>query len=136
MTLEEKNRIAEMRRAGIGYKKIAQELGASENTIKTFCRRNGLTGADMETTGEITITVTQCGKMVPQYPGRKEKKFCTDDCRNRWWNLHLGEVKRKSMSDHTCPACGKVFSAYDNRHRKYCSHECYITDRFGGAACV
>mgnify|MGYP002626074911 CR=1 FL=1 len=76
-----------------------------------------------------------CGTMILQIPGRKEKKFCSDDCRNSWWNKHLTEVKRKNMTDYICPACGKTFSAYGKRNRKYCSHECYITDRFGGVAC-
>ncbi|RXM53885.1 RNA polymerase subunit sigma-70, partial [Clostridium tetani] len=26
--------------------------------------------------------------------------------------------------------CGKEFSAYGNKNRKYCSHNCYIRDRF------
>jgi hypothetical protein len=30
----------------------------------------------------------------------------------------------------TCIACGKRFSAYGKADRKYCSHECYINDRF------
>ena len=76
-----------------------------------------------------------CGAMILEIPGRKEKKFCSDDCRNRWWNKHLAEATRKNMSNYVCPACGKTFSAYGKRNRKYCSHECYITDRFGGVAC-
>jgi len=67
-----------------------------------------------------------------QTEGRKEKKFCSDRCRNKWWNSHLSEVKRKAMYEYTCPNCKKTFMAYGNRNRKYCSHECYINDRFGG----
>lgn len=26
--------------------------------------------------------------------------------------------------------CGKAFVAYGNKDRKYCSHDCYIRDRF------
>ena len=40
MTNEEKSRIVKMRGDGIGYKKIAQTLGLSEGTVKTFCHRN------------------------------------------------------------------------------------------------
>ena len=42
MTKDEKSRIAAMRRDGMGYTKIALELGLSENTVKSYCRRNGL----------------------------------------------------------------------------------------------
>ncbi len=44
MTSDQKNTITEYRRNGLGYKKISQLTGVSENTIKTFCRRNGLGG--------------------------------------------------------------------------------------------
>ena len=140
MTKDEKSRVAELRRAGSGYKRIAQELGLSESTVKTFCHRNGLNSLSDEKQEVNSRDVTEkpclcCGKMVVQYPGRKEKKYCSDDCRTKWWNSHIGEVKRKAMHDYTCPTCGRTFSAYGNRHRKYCSHECYITDRFGGVAC-
>lgn len=137
MTNEEKSRIAEMRKNGMGYKRIAQALGLSEGTIKTFCHRNGMASVSAEAVKTSSPDVPQkpcqyCGAMIPQYPGRKEKKFCSDDCRNRFWNRNLAHVKRKSMSEYTCPSCGRPFSAYGKRNRKYCSHGCYITDRFGG----
>ena len=31
-----------------------------------------------------------------------------------------------------CENCGKEFHLYGDSRRKYCSHECYIKDRFGG----
>lgn len=141
MTIDEKNRIIQMRKDGLGYGKIALELGISRNTIKSFCQRNELTGA-VSAMPEITVTdaldekpCLNCGQPVRQNPGRKEKKFCCDACRNKWWNSHLSQVKRKAMYEFVCPACGKPFTAYGNQHRKYCSHECYIEDRFGGAVC-
>ena len=42
MTNEQKIQIAEMRKLGLGYIKIARNLGISENTVKSFCRRNNL----------------------------------------------------------------------------------------------
>ncbi len=140
MTNEEKSRIAKMRRDGVGYKKIAQMLGMSEGTVKSYCRRNGMAGTVSRAPEACSSSIPQkpcrqCGAMVLQYPGRKEKKFCSDSCRNSWWNTHLAEMKRKNMTDYVCPACGKIFWAYGKRNRKYCSHECYISDRFGGAPC-
>ena len=44
MTDQEKQRIAVMRSLGESYNKIAIELNLSANTVKTFCRRNKLTG--------------------------------------------------------------------------------------------
>lgn len=38
MTNEQREQITTMRQGGIGYIKIAQELGLSENTVKSYCR--------------------------------------------------------------------------------------------------
>ena len=40
MTLDEKKRLIAMREAGNSYAEIADTLGISKNTIKTFFRRN------------------------------------------------------------------------------------------------
>lgn len=136
MTDAQRTAIADYRRNGYGYKKISQLTGVCESSVKTYCRRNGLTGTAAEAPSGVTERPCLCcGKPVIQYPGRKEKKFCSDSCRNKWWNSHLHLVNRKAMYDFVCPTCGKPFSAYGNRNRKYCSHECYIEDRFGGAVC-
>jgi len=47
-------------------------------------------------------------------------------------SLQMTMVKRKAIYEYTCPTCGSAFTAYGNSHRKYCCHECYIADRFGG----
>lgn len=73
----------------------------------------------------------QCGRPIIQNPGRKRKRFCSDACRNKWWNSHLDLVKRKAVYTFTCLACGKKFTVYGNSHRKFCSHACYIAYRFG-----
>ena len=136
MTDAQRTAIADYRRNGYGYKKISQLTGVCESSVKTYCRRNGLTGTAVEARGGATEKPCLCcGKPVIQYLGRKEKKFCSDSCRNKWWNSHLNLVNRKAMYDFVCPTCGRPFSAYGNRNRKYCSHECYIEDRFGGAVC-
>ncbi len=44
MTDQEKQRIAVMRSGGESYREIADKLKLSINTVKTFCRRNQLTG--------------------------------------------------------------------------------------------
>ena len=134
MTPEEKNRLYALRKAGRSYTEIADEMGISKNTVKTVCRRIGLTPppADRVPVQTADRTCPYCGKPLVQIPGRKEKKYCSDTCRNRWWNSHMDLVKRNAVYEYTCPTCGTAFTAYGNRHRKYCCHECYIADRFGG----
>ena len=140
MTEEQKTQIANLRGEGYGYVRIAQALGISENTVKSFCRRKKLAGrAVASQTMPAAVRDGNhfclcCGKEVAQTPGRKEKKFCSDRCRNKWWNSHLDHVKRKANYEFICPQCKKKFTAYGNAKRKYCSHECYIAHRFGGGA--
>lgn len=42
MTQIQQERILELQDAGLGYKKIAAELGISVNTVKSFCQRQRL----------------------------------------------------------------------------------------------
>ncbi len=138
MTENQKTQIRKLREAGNGYGKIAQALGISLNTVKSFCRRNAVietVGKESEplTTGEIT-SCDNCGKTIMQIAKQKKKRFCCDKCRNEWWNGHLDQVKRKAVYDFKCPHCGKAFHVYGDKRRKYCSHACYIADRFKGGA--
>lgn len=127
MTDDEKRQITVLRRDGLGYGKIAQQTGVSMNTVKSFCRRNNLT---FSTDGKSVCEC--CGKSIVQVAGRKQKRFCSDQCRNKWWNGHLDLVKRKAVYTFTCQNCGKVFKTYGNSERKFCYHACYIEYRFGG----
>ena len=144
MTNEQKAVVESLRSQGLGYKRIAAQTGISANTVKSYLRKNAFAPVEqtapaiipeptMETATNGQFICRCCGKPVAQNPGRKEKKFCSDTCRTRWWNSHLDLVKRKAIYHFTCPTCGREFTAYGNAHRKYCSHSCYIEDRFGGA---
>lgn len=123
MTTEQKRTIDSLRKQGFGYKRIATEMGISENTVKSYIRRvNIASDAPVEAPApaqEPTPEAVQtdhhcqyCGRVVPQNPGRKKKKFCSDEHRAIWWNEHLDQVKRKAIYHFTCPACGKDFTAY------------------------
>ena len=136
MTDNQKTQIIRLRAAGNGYGKIAQTLGISLNTVKSFCRRNDIKAnlaveSAVMLTGETT-TCENCGMKIQQIAKQKKKRFCCDKCRNKWWNSHLDQVKRKAVYDFRCLYCGKEFHIYGDRRRKYCSHECYIADRFRG----
>lgn len=114
--------ITRLRQAGYSYKEIADALKISINTVKSFCRRNGLTGTS-EQKKHICIN---CGAEIDE-----SKKFCSSKCRQEWWNSNLDKVNRKAYYNFTCSYCHRPFNAYGNKNRKYCSHECYIKDRFG-----
>ena len=133
MTNEQKFQIAAYRKAGKGYKQIAKELDLSANSVKSYCRRNGLCNETLEKNLPESAC-ENCGKSIEQKKGKKKKRFCSDKCRNQWWNAHLDQVKRKAVYEYICPTCGKPFSVYGNAKRKYCSHVCYVRGRFGTLA--
>ncbi|MCC6095660.1 MAG: RNA polymerase subunit sigma-70 [Eubacterium sp.] len=132
----QKTQITSLRHEGYGYGRIAQALGLSKSSVTSWCRRNHLTNADLndneETPGPAPSFCPVCGQRITQAKGKRKKKFCSDVCRRKWWNSHPERINRKAFYAFTCAACGKHFTAYGNRHRKYCCHACYIADRFKG----
>lgn len=133
MTNEQKEQILAYKRDGFGYKKIGQLMELSENTIKSFCKRNKSEEKQIDAQDGICPC---CGKLIHVSTGRKQKKFCSDKCRMKWWNEHLDRVDKKANYEFVCACCKKPFTAYGNAHRKYCCHECYIEGRFGGGGDV
>lgn len=128
MTDEQKRQIAKLRIEGLGYKAIAERLGLSINSVKSYCKRHQLE------VGEIAGSLCEnCGKPIHQVPGRKRKRFCCDKCRMEWWNSHQELVKHKTDHTYVCAHCGKEFHIYGGRPRKYCSPACYFQHRFGGS---
>jgi endogenous inhibitor of DNA gyrase (YacG/DUF329 family) len=135
MTNLQKQRVAELRGQGTGYARIAESLGISENTVKSYCQRNNLGGNMVAAIQPVDMQTfcRQCGKALTQSPGKKPIKFCSAECRAAWWKAHPERLNMKAVYRFTCPACGTEFTAYGNAKRKYCRHACYIADRFGKA---
>ena len=57
-----RNEIQRLRQEGYGYVRIAQMLGLSENSVKSFCRRHPLPTDDSHKQTESTCP--QCGTKV------------------------------------------------------------------------
>ena len=118
-------------------RKSQKQVDVSRDAVISFCRRNGL----QEIKKPIPVVNTdaadvcrECGKPLIQVDGMKKRVFCSKECRVKWWKEHPERLNQKAVYQYTCPHCGKPFSAYGNSKRKYCSHACYISDRFGGGA--
>ena len=115
MNAEQKDQIRELHSSGLGYKKIAAQLGLSVNTVASFCKR--------QRGSESCPHCPQCGRSVVQTPHRKPKRFCSTQCHNTWWNHHA--VSGNGKLQQLCPICKEPFFAYPSSHRKYCSRLCY-----------
>ena len=137
MKESDKKKIEELWLQGYGSKKIADKLGINVNTVKSFCRRHGLSGdRQQERFNNTDIVVEEprckcCGSSIAWRSGTKKKIFCSDSCRMKWWNSHQELVNRKAEYVFVCHNCGKLFTAYGNKERKYCTHSCYIEHRYG-----
>lgn len=130
MTALEKERISQLQQQGYGYKRIATELGLAVNGVKSYCRRHPVT---IDTKAECKPGICQqCGNAINQLPGRKIKRFCSDRCRNKWWNEHQSLVKKKAYYSLVCRFCGRPFQSYGNQKRIYCSRECFAEARRKG----
>lgn len=126
MKLKQKESIARMRMAGYSYSQVSKELDISQNTIQSYCRRNGLGGVGTDMALQKGATLCQnCDAPLIHTAGAKKKRFCSEKCRMTWWNAHPEAVNRKALYTFHCAYCGGSFESYGNRKRKYCSRSCY-----------
>ena len=131
MTDQQKKQIMAMRLRGDSHAVIADALGLSRNTVKSFCLRNlRPEPLEVQAAPALTGTCAQCGKGFTLCPGHRQRRFCSDQCRMTWWNAHRDLLKSKAKVEHTCASCGKHFMGYERQRRKFCSHACYIAYRY------
>jgi endogenous inhibitor of DNA gyrase (YacG/DUF329 family) len=71
----------------------------------------------------------QCGVTLIQPLKTKTRIFCGAKCGSAWRYRHRNDQAGKNTAI-ICARCGKSFFAYGSNHRKYCSHPCYMKDRF------
>ena len=121
MTKLQMEKIITLRQQTATYATISEALGIPVGTIKTFCRRNGIT-TDLP---KGKYCCKNCGEVFASTGKTKPRVFCSDQCKIDWWNNHRGERKSANILLHTCPVCGKKFTAYAGANRKYCSQACY-----------
>ena len=89
MTKHEIEILNVMRSRGKTAMDIALALQISVNTVRSYIRRHPPEDA-------VRVECRQCGKPILQVKGRKAKYFCSDKCRNAWWNAHPEKVQRKA----------------------------------------
>ncbi|MDD6708532.1 MAG: RNA polymerase subunit sigma-70 [Ruminococcus sp.] len=110
MNKEQKASIIKMRSDGMAFPEIANQLQLSINTVKSFYRRNAKTKSQLE-------ACMNCGKPIEQTKHKRQKKFCSDKCRNAWWYAHSQSRRPKRLYSHICAYCGTAFES-DRAKRK------------------
>lgn len=147
MTEAQKQSIHVLRGQGLPFSRVAQEVGLSVNTVKSFCRRGGLPAKVPSKESEIKENKEEnakkeahpiaqgngckcCGKALHHLPKAKPKQFCGGACRAKWWNARREGANRRGLVAMPCAHCGVLFMSYAKTGRKYCSHACYIRHRY------
>ena len=125
----QKDKITQMRSEGVSYSSIANKLCLSENTVKSFCRRNNLGGNAVYIVSGTPGYCKQCGNQFSPSSQQKTKRFCSDQCRMKWWRMHPDMINKKAKYLLVCSCCGCSFESYGNKNRKYCSRKCYGLSR-------
>ena len=118
MTNKQKATIDRLVQQGESITAIAETMGLSKSAVKSYLYRS--------TEKEGRAFCAQCGKAMDTYK-RPTRRFCSDACRTRWWNHH----QQKTLAfTGICAYCHHEFRMRRNGEKKYCSHACYIADRF------
>ena len=116
MTEKQQQMIA-LRVKGYKFSEIAEALGVSQSAVRMFCTRNQIEPGKS--------CCKNCGGVLKN----ENRVFCSDECRNAWWKEHRHKDYHYEFS-FTCKHCRTEFKRPFNNHQKYCSHACYIRDRY------
>ena len=138
MRPEKAKQITSLRLKGLGYKSIAVVVGTSKENVRYFCKTHGLGGSadlvklNFEEHKKHPDACKYCGGKIVRLPQSGKKIFCSDKCRRAWWKEHPGDAKHSKDATYKCECsyCKRIFYSYGKKDRKYCSHDCYIQDRF------
>ncbi len=118
LQIEQINRL---RRDGKGYRAIASELELPVNSVKSWCRRHPI---EIESIGKCLC----CGTEIISRPHKRQRRFCSDECRLVWWKDNPDKRTFKTKYSHVCRYCGAEF--FNNRIRAdYCCRECFAKAR-------
>lgn len=127
MTSEQQKQISRLRHQKCSYSKIAAALSLPKNTVQSYCRRNSLSSDGLRNTAKCK----QCGKTIILKEKCKPRQFCSDKCRIDFWKAIHKTNRSRTAYTLICSNCKATFTSDGDKRRKYCSHQCYINDRFG-----
>ena len=138
VTALQEEQIRLLRAQGVGYRQIANQLNLSRDAVRYYCKVNNLNGQGEAVQANIQRIMTDdtvcsyCGGFLVQPKTGRKRRFCCEACRRKWWGQNRDKIRKGAGAIYgfTCKRCGKEFTAYGNSHRLYCSHECFISDRY------
>lgn len=127
LDVREESAIAALYADRLSYRRIAELLGLPASAVRRH------TATLPEPHAQVPDTVVGwcpwCGNRLYQRDDGKTQRFCCTKHRREWWSHHPDARTHTATYSYTCVGCGKPFSAYGNKTRKYCTHACYVAHR-------
>ena len=108
-----KDDILTLREMGLSYAQIASELHLPLGSVKSVLSRAQVLYAN--------DLCDQCNCLISDGRVRRNRRFCCDSCRAKWW------MKHRRKTQYLCKTCGMLFES--RKPAKYCSRECYYQSR-------
>ena len=120
MNINKTQAIQTLRKQNYSYACIAKQLGMNMNTVKSICRRSGITTPDLprktKAEKQSLQICKQCGKPIDNPWNRSRKQFCSDKCRLDHWNTN--KIKAQENSGKKAPAIPAKAKASNNITQK------------------
>lgn len=123
LTEDQKRAICTLREHGKTYDAIAESIGISPNTVRSFWRRNCAIHSRPQEPQPGHCK--NCGSSLGGRHSAGRKIFCSDKCRYDWWN----EYRRNQPYNLICKQCGKTFISFGNQKKAFCGRDCYNLSR-------
>lgn len=95
MTARQLETIAALRQCNYPYSFIGRELGLSINTVKSICRRKGISAVGARKNKCEKQKAPLCPNCHTVIEGRKSQRFCSDACRIEWWKNQRRVIEKQ-----------------------------------------
>lgn len=94
MTQQELERIKTLRQHNYPYRFIGEALSLPPNTVKSICRRKNFEPVGQRKTKSEKQNAPLCKNChCLLTDGRKDRAFCSDECRSTWWKNNRKIIK-------------------------------------------
>ena len=92
MTKQQKATVELLRKEGMTYREIGEKIGVSTAVVKMYFYRqqHQLLKPPL---------CDQCHKPINATVFRKNRRFCSPECKAKWWSLHTAAERAKTAKD-------------------------------------
>jgi predicted nucleic acid-binding Zn ribbon protein len=144
-----REQVRELRMAGKECREISERMGIEEDQVAAYCSQLGLpvTGscrtwrptAEQESYLQHRDGIPPerkcpvCGCLLVQPQRGRRKRFCSKNCKDRFWNTRQADRREELGRKTECENCGRIFYAVKEKdaERRFCCRDCYFEYRYG-----